>query len=377
MLTKISKEQLPVSSPRPYLGCDPELFIATDKGIVGAERVIPKAGLIARGWASNSKIVLDGVQLELHPPPCTCRQSLGAYIGRLFADFERALKDKNGGFKASFDPVISVSKKELDSLSDEAKVLGCAPSLNSYDPKATIKVSKRNARVRSAGGHIHIGFASRVVKSLLKTDRVVKMVQLLDVLVGLPCVLIDRDPNQAKRRRVYGRAGEYRLPPHGIEYRVPSNFWLHHYYLMHFVTGMCRLACNVFVVSYTPSCKGFNFADDLLSKVNIKKVVRAINRNNYDLALEQWLPVAAWIDEHVPSSVSSGLWSGLTDDFLYFAEKVHEKGLKYWFPADPLDHWVRNKTGTPGAGGFESFLVTKVQRERLHKVTSEDLPKAA
>jgi hypothetical protein len=49
----------------------------------------------------------------------------------------------------------------------------------------------------------------------------------------LPATILRQSPAIFKRREVYGRAGEYRIQPHGLEYRTPGaelwapgEFWL-------------------------------------------------------------------------------------------------------------------------------------------------------
>lgn len=371
----------------PNLGTDPELFLAASDGdIIGAERVIDKEGLKMPQQLDpqtgkpmvNRNIVLDGVQLELHPAPSTCRQSLAAGLAILFQNLRNALATREDGVRASFEPVVHVSKKEMDQLSDAAKTLGCAPSLNAAKANATVKVAKRDALMRSAGGHIHMGIGA--LRPLLAADNgkgAKPLVDLFDILCGLPCVLLDRDPNAAKRRRVYGRAGEYRLPAWGIEYRVPSNFWLRNYLLMHFVTGQLTQALDVWTYSTheaATACGGkassFNFAADLTKRVDMKNVHKAINRNDLELARREWKKVAAWIEEHVPTYpiYGKGLSSGIQLlNFDYFAEVIAEKGLQYWFPDDPMVHWCGSGRNRPGVGGFESYMFgsSQVQQERF------------
>src|SRR3990167_6685702 len=217
----IAQPQILTAIYSPSFGADPELFLTQNGNIIGAEKVIPKAGINVAG---NTKIVLDGVQVELHLSPSTCRATLGNTMRALFKQLHYTLS-KSEGLSASFAPVVEVPKKEMDSLSEAAKQLGCAPSLNTYDPNATIKVAK-GFRQRSAGGHIHIGMGAYLkLKTAVHKDPK-EFVNLMDVFVGLPSVLINRNPDVAERRKTYGRAGEYRLPTYGLEYRTLDNFWL-------------------------------------------------------------------------------------------------------------------------------------------------------
>jgi hypothetical protein len=105
-----------------------------------------------------------------------------------------------------------------------------------------------------------------------------KIVYALDILLANTCVLIDRSPHNAIRRKTYGRAGEYRKTPYGLEYRVLSNFWLSSYKAFSFVFGLAREVLQILHHSDE------NF-DYLCTLVEAKDIQNAINNNDYDLAL--------------------------------------------------------------------------------------------
>lgn len=350
--TKVSKSQLnPLARVSwPNLGTDPELFLANPKGIIGAEKVIPQEGVGGDAlMGTPSPIVLDGVQLELHPTAHSCRQVVAANLQALFA----ALADKLASIKdvkASFDPVVTVAKAEFDTLSDSAKTLGCMPSFNGRDSKATVKVAKKHQRLRSAGGHLHFGLTEHNLRDRAhanKTDTR-NLVDLFDILVGLPSVLIDRDPQQRTRRLIYGRANEYRLPGHGIEYRTPSNFWLRNYALFSWIMAQGRQAINIWAFSDPEFVKSYNrdgmvkssdLTTELLSRVNMKQVVKAINRNDVDLAMPQWNLVKEFIAEYIPGTYGSGITARNLAQWGAFVADVQTRGLDKVFPTDPMTHW--------------------------------------
>ena len=356
-------------------GCDPELFFEQNGRVIGAEKVIAEAGLSSKGgnngcYGKDRAFVLDGVQVELNPSPHHCRANLGNELSASF----RALKQHLAGMKditASFRSVVDVDKAELASLSEKAKVLGCAPSLNMYDKAATVSVNAATYTKRSAGGHIHIGFGESMYRPIphIMPHRE-ELVPLLDVLVGLPSVLVDRDPHAAERRQVYGRAGEYRLPAHGVEYRTLSNFWLRSYQLMSMVMGLTRLAASVLLTKLAPPAayycyfpsKPWNAPATLLRSVDLELVREAINTNDLMLAKKAFEPVQAFIRAHVLHG-DLGLNAALLDDFSYFTKVVEEKGIEYWFPQDPIDHWCNLPEGH--TCGWEHFLANKVRIDRL------------
>lgn len=368
---------------RPMLGCDPELFFAAPSGeVIGSERVLPETPLETTYHSVRSMlmpkrhgIVMDGVQVELNPNPHTCRANL---VNELSYHF-RTLKTHLGKMKdvrVSFKTVVEVSEEEMSKLSERSRQLGCAPSLNAHDTQATISVDPATYRTRSAGGHIHLGlqpgsstmWAYSPEKVYAARERIVP---IMDILVGLPSVFIDRDPQAAERRKVYGRAGEYRLPAHGLEYRTLSNFWLRNSALMSFVLGMSRTA--VAVVYQTEICRnaearGYNTSWDaekeLLGLVDLDKVREAINTNSLALAKECWPNVEKYLAYHVLTT-ESGIHASYIENFRHFTQMIEEKGIEFWFPEDPLEHWTNLSDGH--GRGFEAFIgpLGPVQRDRL------------
>ena len=185
---------------------------------------------------------------------------------------------------------------------------------------------------------------------------------------------MDRDPGVAERRKVYGRAGEYRLPPHGLEYRTLGNFWLRAYPLMALVMGLTRIAVGVSYSSlissktYNPATQSYiigpskrDYAKELFDLVDMDRVVKAINTNDWDLAwgnfqlIKPFLAVELDSYTRTTSTVAYGLHSNLLGKFEIFVKKIKSDGLTHWFPTDPLTHWV---TLPDGHGcGIENFLL--------------------
>jgi hypothetical protein len=100
----------------------------------------------------------------------------------------------------------------------------------------------------------------------------------------------------------------------------------------------------------------------------MEKVWEAINTNDYKLALAQWEGVESFIDEFCADS-SSGLWSGPSlENFRFFAEQVEKKGIEFWFPDDPINHWINIPEGhqfnEEGFAGWESFITNHVTAVR-------------
>lgn len=408
--------------PRWHHGADPELFLSEKGKIIGAERILPKEGLngASPGCGQTSKVVLDGIQVELHLKPAACRAQFGTYLASSFKTLKAHLKEHHKKSTLSFQGVVEVPEEELQALSESSRVLGCAPSENIHG-KPSVELSTINAteyRTRSAGGHLHIGlpwqtppkykekfflwdeftktypgtFTKEYFQRVyplgwpcgMETDKagnviVVKpgildrtnyssarVVPLMDILVGNTCVLLDRDPAQQERRKLYGRAGEYRENAHGLEYRTLSNFWLRSYPLTSFVLGLTRL---VSAVIYANGTFDTRFEKELLESVDLNEIQRAINENNALLARKNWQKVKQFIRKNVDSEACKNadyvlpLGPNTLEDFEFFLKKP----IQEWFPEDPLTHWTAEKGpgGLPTSGnGWEGFLFNVVREER-------------
>jgi hypothetical protein len=110
-----------------------------------------------------------------------------------------------------------------EALQDElARKFGCEPDFNPYDVGVnSINPDAAKSNFRTAGGHIHIG-AEDVAGDFQAT---LEMAKAMDVFVGIPSLLLDRDPTSQARRNLYGKAGCHRPKSYGVEYRSAGNFW--------------------------------------------------------------------------------------------------------------------------------------------------------
>jgi hypothetical protein len=193
------------------------------------------------------------------------------------------------------------------------------------------------------------------------------LAKLMDIMVGIPSVLLDRNPLAAERRKLYGRAGEYRTPPHGFEYRTLSNYWLRAYPLMSLVFGLTRQAL---ALPYFDAKEGGvnRWSLKLLTGIDLNQVQKAINKNDQDLAFKIWSssirPFIVENYQETPDFTQAGDWAGWSldprniEDFDFFLEK----GLDHWFKEDPLTHWCNLPDGH--RKGWESFLINTVRRAR-------------
>lgn len=354
-------------------GCDPEFFFRDANGVVGAENILPASGLeynpgslgktdganTVKGQMLNSKIIIDGVQAELNPRPNTCRANLGNEISCCFQKLVEHMKDKKQ-VSVDFSQTVSLTEEDFDKLSDNSKKLGCMPSKNAHNNGRVgkITVNPDVYRTRSAGGHIHCGNAyeksSYAKEDYEKSNDVlqnpVRFVEMLDILVGNTCVLLDRDPGNIERRKVYGKAGEFRTPPHGVEYRTLSNFWLKSYQLMSLVMGLTR---HAFIIVANDRDGEFK------SLVNMRDIAEAINKNDFDLALSNFNKIKQLLLD-VTLDQNTEHYCIRSGNILLFEHFV-KKGIDYWFKQDPVTHWCEMPEGHNT--GFGTFLATTVKQD--------------
>lgn len=349
-LRKFGTEWIPSveNYPRRPIGCDPEFFFMEKGKVLSAELVLPKEGLTD----GSGKVTIDGVQAEINPTYDTCRETLTNRISRLIRNSSQQL---GKGQSICFDPLVPIELTVLDKLSDKAKFFGCTPSFNAYDSdnKMTIEDSSKYP-FRPAGGHIHLGHDGddrmKKVLSDIKT-----IVPLLDIIVGNTCVLIDRHEGNKERRMCYGRAGEYRTPKHGLEYRTLSNFWLKSYPMVSLVFALSRMATDIMLFSTGK----YNFVEMIMSKVNIDDVRRAINENDFDLALKNFSKIKSTLEEIM--SDEQPINKKRMKAFLFFVGQVKKNGLNSFFSKDTEKYWVDIANGDVSRGfGWESFLDTTV-----------------
>lgn len=325
------------------LGTDPECFLFKDGAVIGCEKVIPKDGL-STGPYVLEKIVRDGVQAELAVTPSKNPLELGSRIRSTIAVL-KAHVAKFEGVVVSFTPQVEVSKKELESLSQESRTLGCALSKNVYG-HFPIDVPP-DYPMRSAGGHIHLGLGSPIFNRYNHEDERWRLVPILDTVLANTCVMIDRVEGQAERRKVYGRAGEFRFPKHGLEYRTLSNFWLRSYILTELVMGMAQMCVSILSESLQDG--GEDLETTLMEQIDLGMVRQAIDTNDPDLAAKTWPIVRDFMDQFIENPI---IPKDLMPKFETFMEMCIAKGTCEGFFPDPMTGWEKEVK----VGAFTNFL---------------------
>jgi len=140
-------------------------------------------------------------------------------------------------------PSAHLAEKYLQT--EQARKFGCEPDYNAYTGYQNNRPFCEDLTLRSAGGHIHIGYKDAThytpnTHEIKDLDRRA-IIQALDLFVGVPSIILEPDN---KRKELYGKAGSFRPKPYGVEYRTPSNFYLQNKTLTYWMYEAVQDAIN-------------------------------------------------------------------------------------------------------------------------------------
>lgn len=199
------------------IGCDPEIFLRKAGNFMSAYGGVFKGTKDKPEKVRQGAVQVDGMALEFNTDPASTVQEFSSNIETVLQQIRDKLDED-----VEFDTSCTV-RFDGDSLFDhplEARIMGCDPDYNAYTMQANPQPDE-DAPMRTAGGHVHIGWGEGMDSHEEDCSLVIKM---CDVFLGIPSVVLDRD---VERRSLYGKAGAFRAKPYGTEYRTLSNFWVH------------------------------------------------------------------------------------------------------------------------------------------------------
>lgn len=226
-----------------YCGTDPEIFVEDGEGnllpaftFLGSKSK-PTVDLEVGGYYGGNKTYWDGFQAEFETKPNSCFCGVADSIQAGLNTVLRAARKLNPKAKLSYKTVFDIPPQMMLEGKPEHIQFGCMPSFNAYGMIGLNK-SGNEVSFRPAGGHIHL----QLDGSLKNKEIIEKMVKAMDAILGVACVSLFANFDDPRRRELYGLAGEYRMPPHGMEYRTLSNAWLIHPVIAHMVFDLGRAA---------------------------------------------------------------------------------------------------------------------------------------
>jgi hypothetical protein len=239
-----------------HFGNDPEIFVVNREGlIVPAFAFLPSKadakeedawlGASASSRMTNSlkrKIFWDGFQAEFTTPPSMCFGWGGDYIQSGLRAILKAAREVCKDAKPTWKPVVDIPEHLLQTSPPACVELGCDPSFNAYfegcNPELTV-LDPHHLTYRFAGYHIHVGLGK------MEKPRYEKIIKMMDAIAGVASVCLFRGMEDIRRRKYYGLAGEYRLPPHGLEWRTLSSCVLASPFTYHLMSDLSRMAVQI------------------------------------------------------------------------------------------------------------------------------------
>lgn len=246
------------------IGADPELFLVQDRNIIPA---VGKIGgtkdhpLAIPGLGEGFGMQEDNVMVEFNIPPANGAMEFSNNLMMAIGHIKQVIPHGT-------DLVAKSSHlfKARQLRSKQAKVFGCEPDQNAWTGRENRFIPATDPRLRSCGGHVHIGLPDNVRN--IDTDRGV--IRACDVFLGVPSILLDND---TRRREIYGKAGAFRFKAYGVEYRTLSNFWLESAQLREWVFDSAIRAVETVANGGLPEINEWG-----------PKIVEAINKQDKKLA---------------------------------------------------------------------------------------------
>lgn len=205
------------------LGIDSELIGSTPKGMLWPHQ----CGLEQE--RTSTKDVFDwhadGFAWELCVAPASEPSQVVNHVAQGLT-----MLWKSQGFRSLHGPSLyRVPQSVYASAPRDVVRLGCMPSYNVYGDGAIPAGLPKT--MRSTGCHIHVASTD------ITKENYANIIKWADILVGNTWTYISPEPivDERRRRRYYGRAGEYRVRYYdeakttlGVEYRTLPGLVLHH-----------------------------------------------------------------------------------------------------------------------------------------------------
>lgn len=205
------------------------------------------------GYATET----DNVSVEFLIPICTNEDEFVKHISFMLEHISKIIPRE---LEIAIQSSGIFSNEQLDS--EQARTMGCEGTFNAWKGRENKKPDGTKTNLRTNSFHIHIGYED--------CDPVqnIELVKAMDLFIGIPSLLIDPD---TERRKLYGKAGECRFKPYGVEVRVLGGYCIGTEELVRW-TFKNTLAAIQFV-NHFPN---YRFKHDLESIINKNKLEEAV-----------------------------------------------------------------------------------------------------
>lgn len=237
------------------IGCDPEVMVADIKTNSMATAIDVLGGSKDKPLkVKKGAVQEDNVLAEFNIDPASTKLEFVGNINVVMRQLRGMLKAR--GLRPVY--LASHSFKPEVLSHPKAWLFGCDPDFNAWlDGEVNIAPYSVNPYLRTAGGHIHVGWDNPTEQERLN------VIRWMDLFIGVPSIILDSD---ITRRELYGKAGAYRPKSYGAEYRVVSNFWIKSPALMRWVYDMTKRAVE--------------HKDDISVVQDAEIIIETINKGN-------------------------------------------------------------------------------------------------
>lgn len=197
------------------IGGDFELFLMhkETKEIISAEKIIPGTKHEPFVYDPTNRfysVSIDNILGEYCVPPTNNKDEWVKAILRGKAYIESILPDD------ICTATIAAARLDYKWLQTEnAQRIGCDSDLCVWTRSINEKPAVLDD-LRSSGTHVHIGWPDHDMETIEA------LIKAMDLQLSVPAVLIEPD---SERKKLYGKAGCFRMPEHGLEYRSLSGYF--------------------------------------------------------------------------------------------------------------------------------------------------------
>lgn len=160
---------------------------------------------------------LDNVLFEATIAPATTAKQWIKYLNKSMRYIKSVLPRE---LDILVTPSANLDEKYL--RTENAQLFGCDIDFNAYTRSPNDRPCAEDSSLRSAGGHIHVGFDNIEVEfdgnvfmyEPSEDGQRTELIKALDLHIGVPSVILEPDN---KRKELYGKAGAYRPKQYGKE----------------------------------------------------------------------------------------------------------------------------------------------------------------
>lgn len=208
------------------VGADCEVFLQdkASQKIVSAEGIIRGTKDVPFVFDETNKYFctsLDNILAEFCIPPAKTAEEFYAHLKKSIGYVNNTIPKE---LCVAITPAALVDDIWL--MTPNAQRFGCEPDFNAYTGFVNQRPFGVNPNLRSAGGHLHIGYDNPTpfnINDYMGDVERCTIIKTLDLFIGIPSIIMEPEN---MRKQLYGKAGAFRPKEYGVEYRTVSNFYL-------------------------------------------------------------------------------------------------------------------------------------------------------